>query len=206
MSVQAMTAVLGLPADLVSAHDRFVLLSIANHANREGERANPSRDTISAETGLSLSTVSRCTQRLRNAGLLEVLEWPGRNRDGKYSGSIVYAVRIPGLKKTDGPASSFLGGPGSGPSMGQTDTRTGTQPDTRTMGHDDTRTVSQTVSQTEGHGDSVTVEPWNREGTGPIRRCGKCDRPLSIEKTDGVRMLTCVYCSTAEADQIEMTL
>jgi hypothetical protein len=59
--------------------DGLVLLSLANHANKETAVAFPSQRLISQEAGVALGTVSDCIQRL--IGLGEVaLESPGGPR------------------------------------------------------------------------------------------------------------------------------
>ena len=136
MSVQAMSAVLGLPPNLVSPTERFVLLIYANHANKEGRNSFPGRETVADETGLSEATVSRATRRLRSMGLLEVVAWPGRDGDGRFVGSVIYNLRIPGLS--------------------------GAQDATPTRGRNATRTGAQTGAQTGAHSAPVTEEPMNR--------------------------------------------
>ena len=81
-----MAAVLALPPHVVTVTQRFVLLSYANHANRDGAMSFPGRSTVAAETGCSERTVSRATAQLRAMGLLRVSEWPGRGDDGRFTG------------------------------------------------------------------------------------------------------------------------
>jgi DNA-binding transcriptional ArsR family regulator len=202
-----MSAVLGLPADLLSTNERFVLLAIGNHANREGENARPSRTTICDETGLSPATVTRATNKLRDMGLLEVLEWPGRNRRGQFTGTVTYAVRLPGLKTHASPVPPTVA-PGSqtrdGPPAGnQIDTRAETQIETRV----EPRSRDQTGSQTGSHREPVSVEPWNLEGESRLKRCPKCDKPMSLEKLDdGPLVVMCVRCETTKGHQTELAI
>ena len=103
MSIQAISAVLSLPGDLVSPAQRLVLISLANHANREGRHAYPSRATISEETGLSTRTVSEAIRYLKGMSLLTVARYPGRDPDGHYFGSFIYDIHIPGLSTAEEP-------------------------------------------------------------------------------------------------------
>lgn len=135
MSIQAMSAVLALPGDLVSPTQRLVLISIANHANKEGHNSFPARETVSEETGLSVRTVTRATAKLRWMGLLRVAEWPGRGEDGRFNGSVVYDLNVPGLS----------------PPRRQSVPRSRGQRVTRTEG------------QTGGHSVPVTEEPKKRK-------------------------------------------
>lgn len=94
-----MSAVLALPAGLLSTNQRFVLLMYANHANRYGERSYPARWTIADETGLSESSVSRATRDLVKMGLLEMIARPGRDpKTQRFTGSFVYDLRLPNLE------------------------------------------------------------------------------------------------------------
>ena len=128
-----MSAVLGLPPDVLSVSQRFVLLSYANHCNKDG-LSFPGHGTVAAETGLSERTVGRATQELRAMRLLKVAAWPTRGEDGKYKGSVVYTLNIPGLPPTAGHSVR------------------------RSIGQGDRRTDGQTV----GHGVGVTNEPKKR--------------------------------------------
>jgi hypothetical protein len=92
-----MSAVLALPGDLITPSQRLVLISLANHANKEGRNSYPARSTVADETGLSERTVSRAVARLRAMGLIGVARYPGRDSDGAYLGSFVYDIYIPGL-------------------------------------------------------------------------------------------------------------
>ena len=92
-----MAAVLALPGHLVSPTERLVLISLANHANREGRYSFPSRSTIADETGLSVRTVTRNLSHLRAMGLIGVAGYPGRDPDGRYLGTFTYDLHIPGL-------------------------------------------------------------------------------------------------------------
>jgi Helix-turn-helix domain len=120
VSVQALSAVLSLPGDLVTPAERLVLISIANHANKEGQNSYPAQLTICEETGLSRATVIRAVRRLKWLSLLTVSAKPARGPDGRFDGSVVYALNVPGLVDNS-------------PSVG----------------HGDARTVSQTVSHGE---------------------------------------------------------
>ena len=97
MSIQAVSVVLELPGDLVTPIQRLVLISLANHANKEGRNSYPSRNTIAEETGLSERTITDALGRLKGMGLLMVARYPGRDADGHYMGSFVYDIHIPGL-------------------------------------------------------------------------------------------------------------
>jgi DNA-binding transcriptional MocR family regulator len=141
-----MSAVLALPADLLSVTQRFVLLIYANHANKHGENSFPGRATVAEETGLSQATVTRATGELRALGILEVESWPGRDRSGRWVGAVVYNVRIPGLR----------------PTVTHIAPRTEAQGETRTTTQDEPWTGAQTRAQTGAQGEPVTEEPYNQ--------------------------------------------
>ena len=82
MSIQAMAAVLALPGDLITPTQRLVLISIANHANKEGHNSFPARLTVAEETGLSVATVTRATADAPGHGITTGggMAEPGRRR------------------------------------------------------------------------------------------------------------------------------
>lgn len=92
MSVQAMTWVLERSESRLG--DRLVLLSIANHADRFGENAWPSIETIAVEARMSGRQVQRAIRRLEELGELEIAWGEGPNG--------THAYRIPALRKAAG--------------------------------------------------------------------------------------------------------
>lgn len=82
VSVQAMEWVL-LHSDTTGT-DRLVLLSIANHADRNGAGAYPSAATIAAEANVHRVTAFRSIERLESMGAIEVVHGGGRHRPNTY--------------------------------------------------------------------------------------------------------------------------
>lgn len=136
MSVQAMTAVLDFQPDWDwSSAEKFVLLSIANHANRYGDDAFPGWDTIAEETCLSPSTVARAVRALKHR---KILSSRRSTEQGRF-GLTVYSINLPSLRPspsatvtdepdttvtdgptvttTDGPDVTVAGGPSVTPSV-----------------------------------------------------------------------------------------
>jgi Helix-turn-helix domain len=83
MSWQAVTWVLEQSeAELGS---RLVLLSIASHANREGQHSCPTLDTICKETLISRREAIYCIQTLEELGELRVERGIGRGNPNRYA-------------------------------------------------------------------------------------------------------------------------
>jgi hypothetical protein len=82
MSVQAMSWVLEHSESRLGA--RCVLLSIANHADREGRNAWPSVKTIAIESRLGEREVQYAVKTLKQLGELEVTPGGGRGRPNTY--------------------------------------------------------------------------------------------------------------------------
>jgi len=89
VSVQAMSFVIDYNATTaaeargeapLSVHERAVLLSIANYADKGGWNSYPAARTISDETGVGLTTVRDAEQHLWSLGLVDVERRPGRER------------------------------------------------------------------------------------------------------------------------------
>ena len=72
-----MAAVLAFPPNLVSPTERLVLISLANHANREGPLLVPLEATIADETGLASADGDPASV---------TAAWYGADRGGRLSG------------------------------------------------------------------------------------------------------------------------
>ena len=83
MSVQAITWVLEQSDSRLAA--RHVLISIANHADREGKNSWPSVETIAFESHLSKREVQRSFKILTESGELEVETGAGPRGTNRYS-------------------------------------------------------------------------------------------------------------------------
>jgi hypothetical protein len=116
MSVQAMTWVFERSDS--NGNARLVLLSIANHADREGANAWPSLETIAVESRCSTATVKRAIAELRSIG---ELHWRrGLGQAGAFRKSNLYwlpLMRIQaGLPRDPAMAQSEPSGSGDGSS------------------------------------------------------------------------------------------
>ena len=78
MSVQALSWVLDKSKSRLAA--RLVLLSIANHANQEGEQAWPSIETIAREAHISERQAQRAILDLASIGELMICLQGGPNK------------------------------------------------------------------------------------------------------------------------------
>lgn len=76
MSWQAVTWVLEQSQSVLGV--RLVLISIASHANREGQQAWPSVDTICLEARLSRREVQYCLRKAEEAGELRTIPKKGK--------------------------------------------------------------------------------------------------------------------------------
>lgn len=79
MSVQAMSWVLDHCE--CGGGERNVMLSLANHADREGRYARPSKETIAREARMSPRQVQRCLKALTEAGEIECVGHYGLRND-----------------------------------------------------------------------------------------------------------------------------
>lgn len=122
MSIQAMSWAFDLNDPRVAGNVKFVLVSLANHADAHGRDAFPSLETLAQHTGLSKNTVRRALHDLLDLGLI-------RTGDPKIRNAVIdRADRRPGVYDL---ALAW----------------TGSQPDTPS-----TPTGSQAGSQPESHG------------------------------------------------------
>jgi hypothetical protein len=84
MSWQA-TAMAWSITDNLSAHERLMLLAMANYASEDGKRIFPGIERLGHDTGLSESTVKRCLATLVERGhLVLVQQGHGRGRASEY--------------------------------------------------------------------------------------------------------------------------
>lgn len=75
----------------VPAIPKLVLLSLADHADREANSCFPSRKTIAAECGIGASTVTKAIHLLEEKGLLERVE---RHRENGSRTSNEYSLKV----------------------------------------------------------------------------------------------------------------
>ena len=87
MSLKMTNLVWNLDPDVVTVHERIILLCLADFANRQGREAWPAWSTIAERTSLTRQTVWRCLTRLKTIGLLVP---SGRTRRG----TVVYSLNI----------------------------------------------------------------------------------------------------------------
>src|SRR5688500_7689242 len=71
-----------------SGNARLALLSVANHADRDGAHAWPSYETIAIESRCSMATVKRSIHELRSMGELDWLR--GLGQEGLFRKSNLY--------------------------------------------------------------------------------------------------------------------
>jgi len=94
VSIQAMAAVIDHSQTVLGA--RLVLLSIANHAHKDGTGADPGHRAISEEAKISTRQVIRLLPTIVALGELHIAEGEGRRgRGGRYN---LYTVCLPGLR------------------------------------------------------------------------------------------------------------
>ncbi|MFI4977368.1 MAG: helix-turn-helix domain-containing protein [Solirubrobacterales bacterium] len=79
-------------------NDRIVLLAITRFVNAAG-KAWPGFDTLERLTGYSESTITRCLNRLEDAGELRVIDRRARNEPNLYT---VLLLKQPSVKMSDG--------------------------------------------------------------------------------------------------------
>ncbi|MDH3194698.1 MAG: helix-turn-helix domain-containing protein [Hyphomicrobiales bacterium] len=83
MSSQALTFALNVPAGVIAATDRHVMLVIANYADASG-RTWVGRERLARETGLARETVSRSIKRICGAGLMNVKRAAHKVKSGQW--------------------------------------------------------------------------------------------------------------------------
>lgn len=92
----------------VPAVPKLVLLSLADHADRDANSCFPSRKTIAAECGVTASTVTRALATLEESGLIRRAE---RFRDNGSQTSNTYDLLVtPCAERAGGGAHSAQGG------------------------------------------------------------------------------------------------
>lgn len=70
MAINVIAAVLAMRPDVISATQRFVLVSLANHASPDGSTSFPSVETISRETSIGERAVQKALLTLKQRGLI----------------------------------------------------------------------------------------------------------------------------------------
>lgn len=83
MSPQALTFALNVPAGVIAATDRHLMLVIANYADASG-RTWVGRERLARETGLAKETVSRSIKRICGAGLMNVQRAAHKVKSGQW--------------------------------------------------------------------------------------------------------------------------
>jgi hypothetical protein len=110
--------------------EKFILLAMADHADHEGENVRPSVALICHKTGYGRSTVLRLQERLRELGILEVVEV--RQAQGRPNLYRIVAESVPLLPPRSAGKPGRKPRPKTGPGFSETPSQNGTTPRPKT--------------------------------------------------------------------------
>lgn len=151
--------------------EQAVLLSMADHANDDGERIFPSMERIAWKTGYSKRQVQRVVQSLKESGVLVVVAPARWNRPTEY--------RIDFDKAT--PKPPYPGDETRGDKMSRGDTQVTQRGDTQMAQRDDAQVSPEPSSTTN----TTIPSRYDKQGDLPLAGSSDDSEPVTVgEKKD----------------------